>query len=300
MKIGIAVVAFQRPKYLHVCLDSVFKVKDIDLYPVNVFVDAPTGVEYGDLKTPWWIENRKAMIDTISNFNVSKIVFAQTKLGILGNHMKAIRETFFDSDVDCVLMVPEDTIIRTDALEYITNTVSKVNSFFYNIMHVWYEQAEKPPIDDKWEQPEDGRFQIGFDPAGIVITKYAFESMERWINNREYLGLDFHGENVMLGAWTTATNSNCTIETATWDAIFYALAHQYKLVSYLPDKPYLACFGVIPNYSTERNEQRRYMEEKFFAGEKEQWLKNITDILRDGDYPDLIAEKLFPRYFDYR
>lgn len=104
MKIGICVVSYERPKYLYVSLDSIFRMHNIDDCIVSAFL----------IKNDTLADR----INIISNFPVEVEL-----TDLIGGDVfiYAFRVMFLKYNCDIVILFPDDALGRTDLIDYIAS-----------------------------------------------------------------------------------------------------------------------------------------------------------------------------------
>lgn len=105
MKLAFVVMAYNRPKYLYITLDSLFRAKGIGNHPVYVAVDGGGGCE-------------DKIRETISQFPVHGYFIRDYKL-FIAKHYAASVKSLMDFGYDEVGFIEEDTLIHPQALEHL-------------------------------------------------------------------------------------------------------------------------------------------------------------------------------------
>ena len=163
----IVVIAWNRPRYLYVMLDSLFAARGIERYAVSVYFDG--GIDAA---------MARKQLDTVSGFHIEKVIFHRKNLGCLQSHVYAIKSGF-DDGADEVLYLEDDFIVRPDLLEYLATTPRDAN--FYSL----------------FGSSEDIRED--YCPMGNLIPRETFYPLHYWIQAKKYIGTERPGNGYILG-----------------------------------------------------------------------------------------------------
>jgi len=155
-KLNVVVTAYNRPKYLYITLDSIFRNKRIDEVDISVYIDGG-----GD--------RQEEVIRETSNFNISKLYINYKNIGILNSVMNSIRDSFYCGDYDEVFFLEDDHIIRKDTIDKILNT--DFDGFFLSMSSC------------------NGGKNVDYRPKGNVIKRSNFDILDEWIVGKKYTGL---------------------------------------------------------------------------------------------------------------
>lgn len=166
----IAVIAYNRPKYLHVMLDSLFAVRGIENHRVSIHVDGGIGLSV------YW--------DHMANFvgfPVDLLVTHSENRGILQNVIGAIKHCFDDGASE-VVYVEEDVILRPDTLEYLARVPRDVQ--FYSLFG------------------NGNRKDNVYCPVGNLVGRETFPGLYDWVKDKRYAGRTRPGFDYPLSAET--------------------------------------------------------------------------------------------------
>lgn len=262
-------MATNRPKYLYVTLDALFRVKDIEKYSVSVYFE-PSGIEI-----------RKEHCNLLAGFPLYSLTFHQKQLGLLYQILYAF-DDIFKRGYDEALFLASDHLILSSSLQYLESIPR--DAFFYLLR--------------KYDHESDVPYAVGAGMGGMLLTKECFYWLKTLIEAKTYRGLEWRGHGKAIYEWQT---KDYIPEIFAVDGILDAISHFYKLIRCIPPISYLAHFGIRRMFMDKSYEKIiNYMEAKFFYGEKHEWLYNVADVLRNGKYPKEIDSGLFPKYFDYK
>jgi hypothetical protein len=210
---------------------------------------------------------REAQAEVLSHFPGARSLFFGTKHDILQGHLRAIRETFAESpEIDEVLYLEDDCVVRTDTLEYLKT--AQRGEFVTSLI--------PRPI---------------YSGLGNLITKSAFNTLSAWIAEKKYLGLPV--PNAPQGAiWR--------------DGYIFGHDHLFLTYSIHTKRPnipapifYLAHFGICGTNGPVDAEAERIQTE-MFRGPRMGWLDNVLRVLREGNYSGHRFEILLhPKHFEY-
>lgn len=149
-------LAYNRPRYLYVALDSLFRVRGIEDCHVGVFLDYDP-------------DSREAMEEVISQFDVQTAVFHQAQLMNFANHSFSL-SYMCDMGFSELLYIEEDHIVRTDTLSYLEGAPR--DAFFLSLYHaVTVERASR------------------YCPLGNLVTAQNYAILRDWIDHKKYYGL---------------------------------------------------------------------------------------------------------------
>lgn len=172
MALGIAILAYNRPRYLYVALDSLSLVDGIEDCHVGVFVDYDP-------------DTRAATEEVISHFDVKTAVFHERHLRNLANQCFAL-SYMCDMGFPEVLYFDGDVIIRTDTLAYIS--AAPRDAFFLSL----YRTIRPCPRGPH------------YCPLGNLVTSQDYRVLRDWIDRKQYCGLQRPGTDQIFDETTSA------------------------------------------------------------------------------------------------
>ena len=261
---AISVVAYNTPRYLYVTLDALTKVVGIEEFSITVYFD---GILPRDI--------RQAQEEVLSSFNSVVGKFSDTCLGILGNVVRSIR-TPIENGASSVLYIEDDHLVRPDVLPPLRDADS--DCFLVGLSGY------------------TGEKQCRYFPKGNIIKPEDAQPLLEWIDKKEYIGVPFRQDR--------PDTPKIDEHYSGHDYIFNAYMQTHnKYTSFLYGF-YLAHIGLFGTNFTKYNMPPEILEleDRMFAGEKEQWLDNIVAIINMGDYPtepNAMNSRLWPRGFAY-
>jgi len=153
----IAIVAYNRPRYLDVTLESLFMANNIQDWRVSIYFDGGIAPDVYQMQ-----------VEVISKYPALKVVFGTAHLGCLMNHIAAIKGCF-DSEAEEVLYGEDDFIFRKDALDYLVSVPR--NATFHCLFGGGGKMAKE------------------YCPIGNLICKDAFAPLYQWVAEKRYAGL---------------------------------------------------------------------------------------------------------------
>jgi len=153
-KFCVVVIAYNRPNYLYVTLDSLFRNKSIDKVDVGVYIDGGS-------------DNIADVLNVVNSFGVNHIHTNSNNLMVLHSLMSALGDSFYNRGYDKVLYIEDDHILRTDTIQYCLST--EITEFILCLSG-------------------NGVKGIDYRPKGNVITKDNFDILNDWIGKRMYVG----------------------------------------------------------------------------------------------------------------
>lgn len=284
MNLGICVITWTRPNYLYVALDSLFKMRGIENYPVYVFCD---GMDDKSIQGKLYND----ITQVVSQFPCASVNFSQKHLGLGKMQLWAVGSTIDKHDY--ALYVEDDIILRPDSLEYLERVTKETDGHFYSL----YRAICDP----------DGSLEFGgYTALGVTYTKPAWDIISRVIKTKEYLGMRWpRPEPMLLGECQGVFEEHT-------DGVFHAISQKYNMLRVLPDKNYGAYFGLVNSALIQYTDQGYGMvrdpeyaelvkehESVIYSKPKDKWLPTILELLRKGNYPEELDFKFFPRHFEY-
>jgi hypothetical protein len=164
----VAVLAYNRPEFLYVTLDSIFRNKCIEEVDVNVYIDG------GSDKLP-------EMQEVISNFHVNQTVIDDVNRKVLWAHVTGL-EHVFNSGYNRCIYIEDDHILRSDTIEYCLN---------YNPKQFILSLSGK------------GGTGSHYRPMGNMITKDNFYELDAWVRDFKFVGMirPGHLQQIMHPCW---------------------------------------------------------------------------------------------------
>ncbi len=151
----IAIIAYNRPNYLYITLDSLSRNVGYNKNMVCVYTD---GGGSG--------------ISEVCNVFGVKYVLQKHNIGNLDNIMFSLRDAF--SYDDRVVLLEEDHILRQDTILHCLNYKEE-----YNFLSLC---------------GECGCVGNGYRAIGNIFSKKLWNDIDRWMSNGEYFGKQKHGQ----------------------------------------------------------------------------------------------------------
>lgn len=270
--LGICVMAKERPNYLYVALDSIFRMRGIENYHVVVYFDGILSAE---------LRRKNTLV--VAEFPVKKIMF-QTDRALLMFHSHMFPfEDMFHNGYDEVLLIAEDVIIRADALEYLESMPR--DAFSYDL----YRSNGR----------RDGECfsSQSFRSFATMLTKTSFEYMSQWFGAMLHRGQFWSG-----GQRDKRLYEIGTLEHICADGLWGIFAREHNTVERMPPHfSYVYHFGAR-RFGTKLDDAVVELEQQMFAGERDSWLDNVLKLVppqvQAGD-PDPVEAVLIPSGFVY-
>ena len=155
-RIDIAVIAYDEPNHLHICLDGLSRVKHINNHKVVVSID-----NSGD-------DNLINSNIEVANYFSREYIVREKRYDNLLNFTQSIADRFADG-ADEVILIGDGLLCRTDMLEYIYSAIR--DSFILNLC-------------DICPNPE-----TVFCPIVNMISKENFYPLKEWVDQKKYVGI---------------------------------------------------------------------------------------------------------------
>lgn len=156
--LGICVFGYNRPRYLYACLDSLFRVRDIECYDVGVSID---------FSTP---EKMAEYAQVCEAFPLAQIITHKENLGCYTNMCIGTRLFFEQGGYDEVIWLDEDYFCEPNLLEYVA-TIPR-DDFVYNVGRVYNTDAF-----------------VGFAAWGVLMSRESFDEIAEWLLGKAWLGM---------------------------------------------------------------------------------------------------------------
>ncbi len=262
--LSIAVIGYNRIRSLYVTLCSIFKMKGIEDIGVSVYLD-------GKLDTGHLL----LLKGLIRDFPIKTLNVSPTNLGIRNNILRALRSEF-DKGSEEVLYFEDDTIVRPDALEFLS-TCSR-DSFFTCIAGGGSAEKELKQL---------------YVARGNLISQEHFRVLDNWIAEDRFVG-------VVPPGWK---NSGRVLKKSdvTHDSVFDVFLLKTGNFTRFTSIGYTAHFGIFGVNYKARNatEEALRIDSEMFSRAKEYWLEDVLKVLRRGNWSNEIRQRLWPRYFIY-
>lgn len=267
--LGICVMAKNRPNYLYVTLDSIFRMQGIEKYHVAVYFDG--------ILSP---EVRRENTRVVAEFPVKKVVFqTDRELLMFYSHMLPFEDMFSDG-YDEVLLIAEDVIVRTDALLYLEGLAR--DAFSYDLYRANSRGSEEMLS------------YCSFRSFATMLSKASFEYMSRWFEAKLHRGHFWFGEQSNVRICEMGA-----LEEICADGLWVVFAREHKTVERIPPKvSYVYHFGVR-RCNIAPSEEVLELEQKMFAGERSGWLNNVLQLVPPYQEQDPGESLLIPSGFAY-
>ena len=239
------------------------------LFRVRGIMDCPVVISFDGIENDT-IELMQR--EVLSNFPIHQADFHKERVGLLRNITNAI-QMGFQTGCQEVFYIESDHIVRADTLEF----VRSVEDYPF-LLSLSGSQATK---------------MVDYRAKGNVIRRADYEELQRWIDGKRYMG-KVHERTGKL--FDESYNGH--------DGIFMLYVQEGSKETLFPDEFYVADFGLFGlNYPvSSANPDVLELYNKMYEGDRTRWLRNITQILKDGIYPpepeDLYL-RLWPRGYDY-
>jgi hypothetical protein len=260
----INVIGHNRSKHLYVTLDSIFKMRGIEKYPVSVML----------------VYSNKDIFEQqlyyISQFPISEIkILYEAPSGYLNRLSQNIY--FNNLNYDWYLLIEDDILLTSDSLEYL-------------------EQLEKFAFVDCLYSLDYIEDRISYYRLGQgnvfanLYSKSSLDTLTKWLSSNMVTGLIVPevGEPMYL--------SPSIYLHSTYDTRIGCFISDLNIIESVPAKSKCLHFGLNGNIESET---RSRLDAEMFSGEKEQWLGNVLGVLdRNRENPE-ITKILRPLNFQY-
>jgi hypothetical protein len=274
-------------------LDSLFRVKGIENHPVYVWVDGFEPKTGPDLKRV----ASEAVLGVVARFPIYQVNMARKRYLVLDGYINSMDRVMADKP-DYILYLQDDLIIRSDALNYLSEVTVRYKAFIYSLFEPFYVNGAT------WQGQK--RYRPGeFNSWGYLIPRESYRFLRQQITAMTYGG----------SAWGSPIHNKArldVVDNQEWlsqmdDTAIGIISETNKLMRISPDKNYTAHFGVVGGAHVVYgvgglgrqavSEDKLEFESKMFDGDAVDWLPRILGILREGAYPENI--RLAPRGFVY-
>jgi len=258
----VLVTAYNRPRYLYVTLDSLYRAREIKKYRIHVYVD-------GGLNE----DTRQQQVEVLEQFPLTSVVWRRANLGTLQNITSSLNELFL-LGADEVLYLEDDYIVSPVVFKYL-QTVSR-ECFFISLS----------------TSRNENRKRYCYLPYGNLVSRSNFVMLFRYVTEKLYKGI----KHKRSDGTTEVLDDNCVRHDIVYD---HFLLHN-NLLTYYAERPYASHIGVTGIHFVERPKLRVKMENRFFSGPREGWLDNIVKILEEKSYISFFNQVFVPKNFQYR
>lgn len=265
------VIGYNRPKYLYVALDALFRVRGIEKYSVYVYIDGEGGCE-------------KEIEEVIQEFPVSDCIIRRKNLGIL-KHITYSLKALFDKGIEEIVYLGEDSLLTPDTIEFLKKVPR--DCFFVSLSPFFNTEL---PDETNIEPNKQCACYPGRFPN--LIMRDNFAKLFKYIENKKYVGKErpgFEGQ-ILDENWTNQ------------DAVYYRYLVDANKQTRFADKSYAAHFGISGQNALMLDGVMENVERQMFASDdRRSWLYNVVGLLEGGykrDHPKL-NERLIPKGFQY-
>lgn len=284
MKLCVNVLSAARPNYLYICLDSIFRntvFKTARKPDVNIYIDI---LANGDSYV-------KPLLQVIKDFPVRSIWINEAHKGISANYWYSFNKAF-DSGYDYCVLIEEDWLITTDALQWLYDC-PKIAAHYS--LYRWDDRLNQEPLEaternlvhleEEYTLLKEGAFLSWC----LAFSKESFEFIYSIIKSKAYYGLYYKFPTL---------NQIRRMGYKDMDRLLKVIFQHYKLLCMVPPVSKLAHFGSRAShkggYGCKGN---RHQE--MFAGEKEGWLDNVIALFNSTNEEEKALIRFYPLKFQY-
>lgn len=266
MNTGIIVIAYNRPNYLYVTLDSIFRAPGIEKYPVYVYFDGP-------LSRKLRIEQERVL----SQFPIAKSVFREENYNILLNITCSIKETF-DDGVDEVAYFEDDHLLIPRFTQYI-ETAPRGKAFFITF------NGKREKVSCHYRQ------------TGNMIEKSNFSILYDYVMQKKYIGKQCPGRSYIFDEKTCSHD-------AVYNTFMLETGFVSYFPAKINHVGHFGIYGTNALRGTKGDRLARttiadVIEQKMFKGENSEWLENVVQVFRRYRNEPSLHGTFCPKKFDY-
>jgi hypothetical protein len=258
----INVFGYNRSKHLYVTLDSIFRMRGIEKYPVSVML----------------VYSNKDIFEQqlyyISQFPISEIKVLYEKPHIYFNRMS--QNKYFNSlNYDWYLLIEDDILLSSDSLEYL-------------------EQIEKFAFVDclySLDYIENNSSYYRSGQGNVFANLYSRSSLEtltKWLSS-----------NMVAGLIVPEINKPMCLSQEylhfSYDTRIGCFIRALNIVESVPTKSKCLHFGLN---AVIENELRNQIDSQMFSGDKTLWLTNVLGVL--AKYKDDPSVTIILRPFNFQ
>lgn len=157
-KLGFCVFSYNRPRYLYVGLDSLFRVRGIENHEVCVAVDFSTPEVQEEYN---WV---------LESFPLAHTILHPQNLGCYTNMCVSTHEFFKRGGYSEVIWLDEDYFCEPNLLEYVY-TIPR-DDFLYNVGRAWHVDT-----------------CVKFAAWGVLMSRESFEEISEWLLGKTWIGM---------------------------------------------------------------------------------------------------------------
>lgn len=261
MDTAILVLAYNRPRYLHVTLDGVFHAEGVERYPVYVCCDGG-GSSAGEVR------------EVAGRFPVSGWLLRNRRLDCLKSYTYSI-QAILDYGYDAVLYLTDDLLIRPDTLLYL-DSIPK-DAFFHTLVG-------------------SGGLTIiegVYSSFGNLVLSDSFPSLFKWVSSGQHLGKPKIRSGKEFEALITEQSGE--------DAVYKRFSWEFKKKLRYPPIAYAFHFGLRGRNKQERGMScaALELETSIFQGVPASWLERVIELAQRKFSDPAINERFWPRSFKY-
>lgn len=260
MKRAVCILAWNRPRYLHLMLSGLSKCENLGDWDVYVYVDGSEG-------------NEMLSFESLPEIPIDyKTIARETNIGNFENTFQSLRETFDADEYDAVLLCEDDFLLRPDILT-VANT------------YLW-------PHIVMLRRGGHHRGAIENTGAPILFGRALFDYLWNWIRTGGYIGVwdvvrevsipeDPVISDRIVGAFMRSHKI-----VAAFEPVSYGLHFGIRGFDYGPGP-----FG--------RDPEAQRMQKEIFKGHPSTWIGNVLELFAelDGSFP--IHRTMRPEDFQY-
>ena len=262
---AISVLAYNRPKHLFVTLDSIFRMKGIERYPVSVIL-----IYNG-------MNDLEQQLYYISKFPIKEIKILYEEPNCHYNHLAQF--VYLNGlNYDWYLLIENDIILRPDSLDYLAS-IEK-----YAFVDCLYS-------NDKYLMKDISIYRsLTGNIFANLYSKYSLNILTQWLCSNMVMGHNIQGLN-----YPFYTNQDFVHFSS--DCRLSIFGEFFKIIESVPADSRCLHFGLN---SAIEEPARTELETQMFEGDKERWLENILLVLDRNKNKTEITKILRPSHFEYR
>lgn len=262
---SLLILSYNKPKHLHVTLDSIYKMEGIEKWVVAVSNDFQ---EDPDIDAE--------INETLAHFPIHRVYRCCRNKGIL-DHLTDSISYEFSSGATEVIFLEDDFILRSDTLQY-ADSIGREE----------FMVCLSGGVD---------RVVGHYRPKGNLITRKNFIELLHWIKCRRYVGLEHKIR--YIDREPEGTGYIFDMKHSNHDAVYAIFVDRKRKMVRFPSTFYVAHFGITGIHRD--TEEGRAIEAKVFSGDRTEWLPNMLSVLKNREqYSPVVQRRLWPEEFEYK
>ena len=243
------VIAYDRPKYLDVTLESVYRIHGIEKHPVMVTVDGGG-------------RHREEVLEVLKKYPVDGYIMHKHNQGIL-NHITFSVANMMQWGYDEVVYLEEDLVVRPDVLEYLET--ARRDTFFISL--------------SRQESDSSAQLRLTYLPSGNLVRSDCFFQLVDYVKSGAYIGTKAAASSI---ATANPERDGFANAYTGHHPVYVSFANIHSKLSCVPPVQYTQHFGAVGAHFGLKHDKR---ELELFSCPREAWLGNILKEAKKNDIP---------------